>query len=218
MRAEELLVESLPRFLNADVVDDVIVALGPKCRLRLGVGLQSSNALVRRYVTRTPITQAELRALLAWRKVAPFALRLYLLANKPMLSATEDSRDLRRSLQFLNEWLTDADTVTINPLLPTNATVLARVWSAGCWRPLRIDEARALEADVRSGNYAFRIEFGPAVASTCSEIDLRVHDVGAAAEAAQQFALTDPAFLPWSLLGGLRHRSRWVTRGGVQHR
>jgi radical SAM enzyme (TIGR01210 family) len=217
--AGELLVESLPRFLNPGVIDDVVATLGSACRLRLGVGVQSTDALIRRYVTRTPITQQELRGLLAWRARGPFILRLYLLADKPMLTAIEDRHDLRRSLGFLSEWLEADDIVTINPLLPTNATVLEKVWSAGCWRPLDSGAVQALQADVRSGHYPFRVEFGPASASTCSEIDLRPQTLGAGDAASDSgrgpFALTDPSLLPWSMLGGLRLRSRWVTKGGI---
>jgi len=218
--ARELLVESLPRFLNPGVIDEVASVLGPACRLRLGVGVQSTDALIRRYVTRTPITQQELRGLLAWRARGPFSLRLYLLANKPMLTAVEDRHDLRRSLGFLSEWLGADDIVTINPLLPTNATVLEKVWSADCWRPLDSGAVQALQADVRSRHYPFRIEFGPASASTCSEIDLRPQTLGSGDATSDSgsapFALTDVSLLPWSILGGLRLRSRWVTRGGIQ--
>jgi radical SAM enzyme (TIGR01210 family) len=211
MGAEELLVESLPRFLNAAVVDEVAGQLGPSCRLRLGVGVQSTNALVRQHITRTPIEQQELNALLKWRKTAPFSLRLYLLANKPMLSHLEDRVDLLRSLAFLNEWLSPNDTVTINPLLPTNGTLVEKMLSAGLWRPLRADEAQALSHDLQSRSYGFRIEFGPSSLSTCTDQGAGV--VGR--ENAHASALIEAARLPWSILGSLRHRGHWATRGGL---
>src|SRR4029077_16316804 len=107
---EELLVESLPRFLNPSDVGDVLDVLGPKCRLRIGIGIQSTDASIRQFITRTPITQAELRAVLEWRKAGSFSWRCYLLAKKPMMSAVEDQKDVHRSLLFLNQWLTNEDT------------------------------------------------------------------------------------------------------------
>jgi radical SAM enzyme (TIGR01210 family) len=214
--AEELLVESLPRFLSPQAVEDFRAALGPACRLRIGIGVQSTAASVRRYVTRTPITQHELLTVLQWRKTAPFSLRCYLLANKPMMSAAEDREDVRASLQFLERWLTDADTVTVNPLLPTEGTVVENLSAAGLWRPLRADEAQALQADLQADKYTFRLEFGPISVATCTDLDLNAAFAATgdatAANAAGLFPPTDPAFLPWAVLGGMRHRNHWATR------
>jgi radical SAM enzyme (TIGR01210 family) len=212
--AEELLVESLPRFLDATAVEGVIKTLGAGCRLRLGVGLQSANALIRKYATHTPVTQIELRALLKWRQVAPFVLRIYMLANKPLLSPGEDRLDLHRSLQLLNEWLTDEDIVSVNPLLPTSATLMEKVRAAGFWRPMSAEEVQALQADLRSKNYIFRLEAGPAVVSTCSDFDVQSSSSGERAGPGQ-LALTDAALLPWSILGSLRSRSRWAIERGL---
>jgi radical SAM enzyme (TIGR01210 family) len=219
LEVEELLVESLPRFVNEVAVDEFVGSLGPKCALRLGVGVQSTDNTVRQHVTRTPITQNELRTLLEWRKRAPFTMRLYLLANKPLLSQAEDRRDLHRSLQFLDEYLTDRDIVTINPLLLTNGTMLEKIWEKEFWRPLRVDEVKDLDMSLRSKNHAFRIEFGPASDSTCTDVDGKSHGSTGFCDAEHHLqsgnaAMFDAAFLPWSILGSMRHRGHWAARGG----
>ena len=215
--AGELLVESLPRFLTAKAIENVLDALGNYARLRVGIGVQSTNATVRRYVTRTPITQAELRAVLEWRKAGLFSLRCYLLANKPILSPAEDREDIQCSLRFLDQWLTEADIVTVNPLLPTEGTVVEALSKAGLWRPLRLDKVYELQADLRSHSYKFRLEFGPVSVATCTDLDLN-GSFGTAEDAERgnlsgQYAPADAACLPWSVLGGMRHRNHWATKG-----
>lgn len=207
--AEELLIESLPRFVNAAVIDDVVRTLGPNCRLRIGVGLQSSDALVRRYVTGTPITQRELHSLLEYRRTKPISLRLYLLANKPLMSAAEDRIDLHRSLQFLNERLTAQDIVTVNPLLPTNSTLVEKILDAGFWGPLAHDQVQKLQADLRAKSYAFQLDFGSEAVSTCN--DLASQTIRSADHDGLQVLPLDAAgALPWSVLGGLRRRNQWA--------
>jgi radical SAM enzyme (TIGR01210 family) len=201
----ELLVESLPRFLTRAAVEEVKQTLGAACRLRIAVGMQSSDALVRRYVTSTPISQRELAALLRWREEGTFAMRIYLLANKPLLTKSEDRLDLSRSLRFLDQWLGAADIVTVNPLLPTNFTLLDKLSSRGFWRALSLEETNDLETELRSEKYAFELEFGPAIASTCQDLDLQ--KAPDAVNLRQTSATTD---LPWSILGSAGYRYRWA--------
>jgi radical SAM enzyme (TIGR01210 family) len=221
MGVEEFLVESLPRFANEVAIDELVDTLGPKCTLRLGVGVQSTDSTIRQHVTRTPITQNELRSLLEWRKRAPFTMRLYLLANKPMLSPTEDRLDLNGSLEYLDNYLTDRDIVTINPLLLTNGTMLEKIWEEEFWRPLRVEEAQDLEAFVRSKAHAFRIEFGPISDSTCTDVDVNSRGFTGSGDTKDRLqsdgaAIFDAASLPWAILGGMRHRGHWAARGGLQ--
>lgn len=202
LEAKELLVESLPRFLTDSAIEDVKLGIGASCQLRIAIGLQSSNALIRRYITSTPIDQDELGALLRWRKSGRFALRIYLLANKPLLTMSEDRADLHDSLQFLDRWLGPDDIVTVNPLLPTSSTVLDRLTSRGFWRALSVTAANDLEVELRSSFYGFRLEFGPATASTCNDVDL---------QQANDTFWPATASLPWSILGSARSRGQWAT-------
>lgn len=210
--AAELLVESLPRFLNEDKVGRLVDALGPDCRLRIGVGLQSTNALIRQHITGTPIAQHELDGLVRWRRTAPFSLRIYLLANKPLLLAAEDREDLHRSLAFLDDWLESEDVVTINPLLPTTGTLVERIEGAGFWRPFRSSEFQDFSNDLHAQSYRFRLEIGPPNVATCTD-----HEAIDGAEtqlAPDMDYFSGSAHLPWSIMGGFHHRGQWAVSGG----
>ncbi|MGO9171775.1 MAG: hypothetical protein ACLP7P_07395 [Rhodomicrobium sp.] len=215
--AGELLVESLPKFLSPDSIGNTIDALGPGCRLRVGIGLQSAGAQVRRFITGTPITQLELKALQSWRKTAPFSLRIYLLANKPLLSAKEDRMDVHRSLASLAEWLQQDDAVTVNPLLPTAGTLAERIWKAGYWFPLSQREEEDLREDLFSKTYPYRLEIGLSSMVTCTDIPPAAWCAAGGANhetPGQDFAFfAQASSLPFSLLGGLRHREHWARCG-----
>jgi radical SAM enzyme (TIGR01210 family) len=206
--AAELLVESLPRFLNDHVLGRMLDALGTNCRLRVGIGIQSSDPLVRRYVTGTPISQGDIAALLELRLSLSFSLRIYLLANKPMMSATEDRRDLHRTLELIGSWLTEHDIVTVNPLLPTHGTLLEGLWRGGFWQPLRATEARALELDLRSKKWDFHLEMGPSSISTCTDVEPAA--VRPETREADPTSTAPVPALPWALLGGMRQRNQWL--------
>lgn len=217
--ATELLVESLPRFLSPGALDEVIRILGATCRLRIGVGLQSTDALVRRHITGTPITQSELMSLLTLRRAAPFALRLYLLANKPMMSAAEDLLDLRRSLDMLDRWLALDDIVTVNPLLPTRATLVERLEKARYWRPLSPTASAHLFQRLGAQSRGYSLEFGPTAGATCTDsapTELEDAFGGLLTPEMPNDGLIETALVPWSLFGGYRDRNRWATTGGIQ--
>jgi radical SAM enzyme (TIGR01210 family) len=214
-KAEELLVESLPRFLNPETVGRVLEILQPECRLRIGIGVQSTNAQIRRHITSTPITQAELITLLGSRHPEDFCLRIFLMANKPLLSAKEDRCDLLASLKLLQQYLRKQDIVTINPLLPTHGTVLEGLWKSGQWRPLTIEEAISIEIGLGATNWNFQLQFGPSQTSTCTDVQLEpnsnrnsVENIGHRRHVNQ----VDSRSLPWTLLGGSRHRRSFTDR------
>lgn len=218
--AAELLVESLPRFAIPKAVVEVQHALGPATSLRIGVGVQSTHASVRQYITGTPISQAELQSMLAWHGEARVALRLYLLANKPLMSASEDIEDVERSLVFLVPWLMPQDIVTVNPLLPTRGTLVEKIAEAGCWRPLGGSEMAALAARLTSKAYPFKLEVGPTTEATCTDQALNAdhssdNTATGTGSREQNVSFAETLTLPWSILGGLRHRSHWAKHGGL---
>ncbi len=216
--ASELLVESLPRFISPAALETLIRTLGPECHLRVGIGLQSTSSLVRKHITRTPISGPEFLSLMALRRTFPIALRIYLLANKPLMSASEDLSDLQQSLDILDNWLTPSDTVTVNPLLPTRGTLVERLEETGFWHPLGSIVATNLFRQLQAKPHNYALEFGPTRGATCNESDLNEVSDGATSsqnsgDTMSNHALLDPRFLPWSILGGFRSRSRWALTG-----
>jgi radical SAM enzyme (TIGR01210 family) len=217
--ATELLVESLPRFISPGAIDEMNRNLGPRCRLRIGVGLQSTDPLVRRHITGTPITQSELIWLLTLRGKPSFTFRFYLLANKPMMSAAEDLHDLQRSLDLLDRCLMPEDTVTINPLLPTRGTLVEQLEAARYWRPLSSAAAVNLFRRLQAKPHGYSLEFGPITGATCTDRGpiTEVEDAFGGVVTARtrcDGALIDMALVPWSLFGGYRNRYRWARTGG----
>lgn len=215
--AAEVLVESLPRFVTAAALAGVRSALQGRCALRIAVGLQSIDAEVRKYVTRTPIAEGELERLLDLRRVHPFSLRVYLLAGKCMMTVDEDLADVERSVDCLNSRLAPSDVVTINPLLPTAGTLVEVLERARYFERMSSCMAAALARRLHARSLTFHLEFGPLDASTCTSSLLSPapvrwtdgrcgHDRCLDAE--------DGSFgtgmLPWSLLGPLSVRSRWA--------
>jgi radical SAM enzyme (TIGR01210 family) len=215
--ANELLVESLPRFLTWAALDEVIRRLGPTCRLRIAVGVQSTSSLIRRYITGTPITQSALMSLLTLRRTAPITLRLFLLANKPMMSAAEDFLDLQQSLALLDPWLTAQDIVTINPLLPTRGTLVEQLEKAGYWRPLSLAAVEDLTRQLKAKSRRYTLEFGPTMGATCTDSNVDAEFADPFPHPLSWRTARDGAALemfPWSLLGGYRSRYRWAQTGG----
>lgn len=213
--ATEFLVESLPRFLTQTALAEVRQTLGPACSLRIGIGLQSTNPSVRRHVTGTPISQTEMLSTLALRASVPFTLRLYLLANKPMMTAREDMLDLQRSLDMLDGWLGPEDVVTINPLLPTHGTLVEWLEAEGHWRPLSptavTDLVRSLQATPRH----YTVEFGPTTTATCTDSNLDIIGDNAFLNLGDRDGEAGTSGMHaslslWSLLGDYRSRLIWA--------
>jgi hypothetical protein len=137
------------------------------------------------------------------------------MANKPLLSAKEDRCDLLASLKLLQQYLRKQDIVTINPLLPTHGTVLEGLWKSGQWRPLTIEEAISIEIGLGATNWNFQLQFGPSQTSTCTDVQLEpnsnrnsVENIGHRRHVNQ----VDSRSLPWTLLGGSRHRRSFTDR------
>ena len=181
--------------------------LGPNCQLRLGVGIQSTNSLIRKHVTRTPISQDELHGLMELRQSASLLLRVYLLANKPLLTDAEDRLDLAQSLSFMDKLLSENDLVTVNSLLGTNGTLVASIANAGYWTQLGRDDFRCLEQRFGQERFKFQLQFCDGAVNTCTN-----STIGEDIVRARHSSLVSPGAhdLPWGLLGGLRHRSLWA--------
>ena len=216
--ASEILVESLPRFVTEPAIVRALSSLAAGCSLRVGIGLQSIDSDVRTYVTGTPISDGEFEALLALRRTRDFRLRVYLLAGKPLMAPHEDLCDVERSIDRLNDQLTERDVVTVNPLLPTQGTLISALERLGYFERLSPCLAANMARRLRSKSLRFRLEFGPLTASTCTSIRFE-GDVGEdwMSGACGHSACADshrlpfgPSTLPWALLGNFALRAEWA--------
>lgn len=207
LNATELLVETLPMFLSEERLEACLQDLGA-CKLRIGIGLQSSSDEIRRYSTRTPIGRNDLDRLKMIRLRLPIRLRVYLLAGKPLLSQTEDLADILSSLRYLQELLTPHDVVTINPMIPTEGTFS---YQLGCLGLLRYDSTAVMNEVAKELNcldLPFRVEFGPVEKSTCSTAS---NDEASQLREQHNGQPVSAANLPWSVLGSIRERFDWAS-------
>lgn len=226
--ANELLIETLPRFLSSEKVSKLIRSLSPSCKLRIGVGIQSMTDEVRKYVTRTPITNSELQFLFSLRKQVQFDLRVFLLAGKCYMSRFEDLEDLKFSMQALKDLLDPSDVVTINPLLPTEGTLVYSLQNKGYFRPMSKADACQMAIALTRSAWPFKLEFGPLSASTCTNQAVKsdgvneypyisLGDIGPSNKEgsyngkAYDYEL-GPALIPWVLLGDLQRRANWASK------
>ncbi len=222
--ANEVLVESLPRFLEEATVREIMDILGPRCRLRIGVGLQSTDGEVRRYITRTPILDSEFEELLRLQRCLRFSLRIYLLSGKCMMSFEEDLEDVERSVIELNNVLLGSDLITVNPLLPTIGTLVERLQQADYFEPMSVCTARLVAKRLRSRPLRLALEFGSIETSSCTPLAWNVRrgkgygwcaewmygkcELGRCQQEEEQPLVA--CMLPWSLLGSLPTRRRWA--------
>lgn len=223
--ARELLVETLPRFLTRQKVAHMVSNLSSHCRLRIGIGIQSMSESVRRFITCTPVTNGEFEDLFSLRREIEFSLRIFLLAGKPLLSRFEDIEDLRLSLKRLRDYLKPSDIVTINPLLPTEGTLVHSLHNEGFCEPLSSSDAHIIALELNKEDWPFILEWGPLRTNSCTNQvvnssdmyeppDERSGNMMRANERADNGKYLDhqigPGLIPWGFLGDIKNRSCWA--------
>jgi len=216
--ANELLVESLPRFITKARVAQVVSALSPLCALRIGIGLTSTDPCIRSVVTGTPITDSEWTELLDLKHSVNFSLRVFLICGKHMLSCYEDYTDVARSVGELERVLQPSDTVTLNPLLPTEYTLVGGLFREGMFRPMEPWMGKALLNELRVRHPRMQLELGPTGVSSCTNVrptaptSRRPNKDSLASEGRTPVghqAPLKPFSLPWLILGPFEARLVW---------
>lgn len=127
-----LVVESLPQFITAQVLAPFVEALR-NVHLEVGIGLQSSDDLVREVLVNTRISRAAFeRALIVMAGLGVEA-KVYLMIKPPFLTDGEAVSDVAGSADYLTEL--GVRGITLCPTRVARNTVAWELWRAGAYTP-----------------------------------------------------------------------------------
>jgi len=219
-------VESLPQFATLDKVARFLDHLGNRVRLTVSVGIQTTDRVLRRVVLGTPTTEAAIDKFFNLRLRLGFAIRVFLLYGKPLLTIDEDENDVTRSVQDLSEELGTGDTVTVNYLNVVRDTQVDRLERAGLYQRKDICRFRVFVQELAAQGHGFRIAPGCIAVRTCSERDLA--DGRVCSNCLEWLTMAEtgrvsrgqrcserPGFdfeLPWRIFGDVEDRCKFVSR------
>lgn len=221
LQPKELLIESLPRFIEVETLHSFVERLHPNCHLKIAIGLQSTNDEIRKYITRTPITSCEFKRAAKLCQKTKTSLRIYLLLGKPFLSIWEDIEDVKTSVVDLAELLTPEDTITINPLLTTTGTFMETIHNSGFFEYIKPNEISYAIRMINKLDVPQRIEFGTIQRGTCSSNHIKSEKEEEPSPTIDEIILSSSQqipevdvgtwSLPWRLLGPYKNRIVWFS-------
>jgi archaeosine synthase beta-subunit len=127
-----LVVESLPQFITRPVIGPFVQALRG-VELQIGIGLQSSDDLVRETLVNTRISRASFER--AIRTMNEFGVipKIYLMIKPPLLTDAEAITDVVDSVSYVHSL--GVDGVTLCPTRVSRNTVAWQLWQAGHYQP-----------------------------------------------------------------------------------
>ena len=124
-RVRRLVVKSLPQFLTKERLAPFIKALNG-VELEVGIGLQSSDDLVRETIVNTRISRAVFEAAIAIMKELSVYPKVYLMIKPPFLTDAEAITDVIQSVQYVRSL--GIEGVTLCPTRVSRNTV---AWQLG---------------------------------------------------------------------------------------
>lgn len=127
-----LVVESLPQFITDKSLRPFVKRLGA-VTLEIGVGLQSSDDLVRETLVNTRITRPVFeRAMVVMRELGVVP-KIYLMIKPPFLTDGEAITDVVQSVAYLREL--GVDGITLCPTRVSRHTVAWQLYERGQYQP-----------------------------------------------------------------------------------
>ncbi|MFF4607850.1 radical SAM protein [Streptomyces sp. NPDC001339] len=127
-----LVVESLPQFVTLKSLRPFVAALGD-VELEVGIGLQSSDDLVRETLVNTRVSRAAFeRAVVAMRQLG-VRPKIYLMIKPPLLTEAEAITDVVESVDYVRAL--GIEGVTLCPTRVSRDTVAWQLWNAGHYQP-----------------------------------------------------------------------------------
>ncbi|MGB6164293.1 MAG: hypothetical protein WCF33_08095 [Pseudonocardiaceae bacterium] len=127
-----LVVESLPQFVTPTVLEPFVESL-KGVELEVGIGLQSSDDLVRETLVNTRVSRPAFER--AIRTIVEFGVtpKIYLMIKPPFLTDSEAVSDVLGSVNYVRSL--GIDGVTLCPTRVSRNTVAWRLWEAGHYEP-----------------------------------------------------------------------------------
>jgi radical SAM enzyme (TIGR01210 family) len=221
---KNLVVESLPRFLELNKVQQIAEAIGPQTKLIIGIGLQSINERIRRIILGTPIKNSEIECLSYLRMIENICFRIYLLFGKPILNTKEDIEDIKSSINILRKYLKPEDSITINRMIVGEETPIDYLQKLKLYIAPNLCTLRRLIEDCKKEYKDLDIRPGAIDVKTC------VKEIVSNSKSCQscynwlvneEIEKDNPNFrcedknyldvgLPWNLLGSFERRCSYV--------
>jgi archaeosine synthase beta-subunit len=127
-----LVVESLPQFVTPVVLGPFVEAL-KGVELEVGIGLQSSDDLVRETLVNTRVSRVAFER--AIRTMYDFGVtpKIYLMIKPPLLTDGEAMTDVLNSVDYVRSL--GVEGVTLCPTRVSRNTVAWQLWQAGDYQP-----------------------------------------------------------------------------------
>jgi len=127
-----LMVESLPQFITAPVLDHTLQMLG-STRLCVGIGLQSANDLVRELCVNTRITRSQFLKAVSLLASKGCWIKVYVMLKPPFLTEREAIEDAVESIRYA--YGLGIHDVTLCPTRVAPQTVAALLYEYGLYQP-----------------------------------------------------------------------------------
>jgi radical SAM enzyme (TIGR01210 family) len=127
-----LIVESLPQFITAKSIGPFVERLG-SVTLEIGVGLQSSDDLVRETLVNTRITRPIFERAIATMRQYGVVPKVYLMIKPPFLTDGEAITDVVQSVSYVRSL--GIDGVTLCPTRLSRNTVAWQLYQNGVYQP-----------------------------------------------------------------------------------
>ncbi len=187
-RVQHVVIESRPEFVIEDAVVEVRQAL-PDVFVEIGMGLESSNDVIRLLCLNKGFTRAEFISAVETARRHGIGTRAYVLLKPPFLTEQEALTDAVETMQDAAEM--GVTTVSVNPVNIQRHTLVSQLWSRGAYRPPWLwTVVEALQRARMFLPVGVRIECDPVAGGThrgahnCGDCD------GAALDAIRRFSLT----------------------------
>lgn len=127
-----LVVESLPQFVTEKILAPFVEALGG-VELEIGIGLQSSDDLIRETLVNTRVSRPAFERALSAMRTFGVHPKIYLMIKPPFLTDAEAITDVVQSVAYVRSL--GVPSVTLCPTRVSRNTVAWRLWQSGYYQP-----------------------------------------------------------------------------------
>lgn len=157
---KRLIIESRTEFINNDILDELEEIMTDTV-VEIGVGVETSNELLRDLVLNKGVTTEELRrAGSMFRNRKNIKMLAYILVNPPFLTESEAIDDAVRSLEFARD--IGAEIASLEAVSIQHLTLVSFLAEAGFYKPPWIwsmfeivKKSAHLDLDLRIGGFEF---------------------------------------------------------------
>lgn len=131
-RVRQVVLESRPEYVSREVMAELREALGD-LEIELGIGLESSNDLIRSVCINKGFSTEDFRNAVQIAKSEGIGVRAYVLVKPPFLTERDALLDATQTIE--DAAAMGATTISINPVNVQRYTLVERLWSRGEYRP-----------------------------------------------------------------------------------